>query len=166
MWCLLKMKPDYSIKMILNGILRQMLVLSRIAARGLCVLVGGSRMPGKKCLRTCHSQKFVLQCTGRIFQFQVGKIQTFCFCGTDRNKWDRLTPANTIPFCGVVFCICQHTVGCCRHVSPWLLWDLRCSLMSYLARKAGCGCVAEFVRCQQLLPSVTLPGSILLKRVI
>lgn len=68
MWCLLKMKPDYTIKMILNGILRQMLVLSRIAARGLCVLVGGSRMPGKKCLKNfCHSQKFVLQCTGKTF---------------------------------------------------------------------------------------------------
>lgn len=68
MWCLLKMKPDYSIKMILNGILRQMLVLSRIAARGLCVLVGSRRMPVKKCLKlVCHSQKFVLQCTGRIF---------------------------------------------------------------------------------------------------
>lgn len=55
MWCLPKRKPDYSIKMILNGILRQMVVLSKIAARGLCVLVGGSRVPGEKCLRTCLS---------------------------------------------------------------------------------------------------------------
>lgn len=46
MWWLLKMKPDYSIKMLLNGILRQMLVLSKIAARGLCVHVGGSKLAG------------------------------------------------------------------------------------------------------------------------
>jgi len=40
------MKPDFSIKVILNGILRQILVLSRIAARGLCVHVEGSKMAG------------------------------------------------------------------------------------------------------------------------
>lgn len=46
MWWLLKMKPEYSIKMILSGILRQTLVLSKIAARGLCVHVEGSKMAG------------------------------------------------------------------------------------------------------------------------
>lgn len=40
------MKPDYSIKIMLNGTLRQMLVLSKIAARGLCVHIGGSKMAG------------------------------------------------------------------------------------------------------------------------
>lgn len=66
----------------------------------------------------------------------------------------RLTPSNTISFCGSVFCIFQNTDDCCRHVFLWLLWDSRGSLMGYLSIKAGHGWVAEFVRCQsQLLPS-------------